>query len=147
MYDNDEYADVTLTCENKSIKCQRGILGMYSPVIQKMLTSGFQETKTNEIQFSDISFAHLRKAVRFLYGYELEITSRDVIHLLQFADMYDIGPLRELCGKMLMKHINTAVAMEVWMLAHRYNSPTFYTEASNYCANVFINARRTREYI
>ena len=106
---------------------------MYSNVIGTMLGA-----KTAELKFDDYKFVLLKKAIRYLYGSDLVITAQDVLPLLRFADTYDVTPLLEACGKMLMKHVNPTVAIAVWMKVADYDmAPTFYVNAQKYCASVF----------
>ena len=137
LLDDARYPDVTLKCEGKHMKAHKTVLGQNSTVFDRMFVSDFCEAKKNEIELETISFDLLNKAVRFLYGNELIIAAQEVMTLLQFADMYDVTPLREVCGKMLMKHINPSVAMTVWMYAKRYNAPEFYSNCQKYCARNF----------
>ena len=82
---DDARADVTLTCKERSMKCHRTVLTMYSNVIGTML-----RPETAELKFEDENFEVLEKAIRYLYGSDLVITAQDVLPLLRFADTYDV---------------------------------------------------------
>ena len=140
QFDTAFYSDVTIKCGDKEIKCHKLLLVQYSTVFNRMFQGSFDEAQNNEVNVKDIAPELLTKALAYLYGNDIHLTAADVMPLLQFGDMYDITPLREVSGKMLLKHINPSVAMTVWMYAKRYHAPEFYSNCQKYCAKNFSSS-------
>lgn len=132
------FADVTLRCEGQTIECHRAILAEYSPVFKRMFVSELNGNNAqNVFEIESIGFTLLQSVINYFYVGGLTIDAPEVMILLEFADMYDVIPLREACCKMLFKHINTKVAMTIWKYALLYNAPILARQCKQYCCAHF----------
>ena len=118
-------SDVTLTCDGKDIACHRFVLAENSPVFQAMFTSGMSEANTENnsgaVKIKGVAYNILHKIVTFLYTRDIDISGEGLIEILQFADMYQMDTLREICGDVLLSNITLESAAGVWQTAHKYH--------------------------
>ena len=137
MFDSANYSDVTLQCEGNDIKCHRNILSFYSPVLDRLFLGEFQEKGSRSIEIKEVRCDVLTKAIHFIYGKGLALTSKCVMDLLAFSDMYDIAVLREVCSDMLVKNITPAIVVTLWQWGKKYNARKIIEACSDYCAAEF----------
>ena len=65
--------------------------------------------------------------------------------ILEFADMYEIEPLRITCGKFLMSSINPNVAVFIWQQAVKYRAQPLNLDAKRYLLDNFSDSSSTND--
>ena len=119
FFEEQSYADVTLICGEKEFKCSSFILGENSSVFQTMFKhSGFKEAKTNSATINGIEVTTLERVIRFLYSGSIDLEPSNILEVLNFANQYDITPLRDACGDYLFEKVTPESVMNpLWTTA------------------------------
>ena len=115
LLNSGDLGDVTLTCDGNDIACHRFVLAENSPVFKAMFTTEMTETDEGRVNISDVTFTTLQKVVRFLYTGEINVSGEDLVEILQFSDMYQIDPLRKICGDVMLQNINNNFHLHVML--------------------------------
>ena len=122
--DEEMYADVTLTCEGRKFRCNSLILAENSSVFEAMFgQSGFKESKTKSVEIHGIEVTTLERLIRFLYSGSIELGPSNILEVLNFANQYDVTPLRDACGDYLFESVTPESVMNpLWMTAKMFNA-------------------------
>ncbi|KRT81876.1 BTB domain-containing protein, partial [Oryctes borbonicus] len=88
----EQYVDVTLTSEGKSLKCHRLILSACSSYFDELL-SGISPLQHPVIFLNGVSFWVLKCLVDFMYAGEVHIEQNKLENLLKVAEMLQIKGL------------------------------------------------------
>ena len=106
FFDEKINADVTLTCGGKEFKCSSLILWENSPVFETMLRKpGFTESETNSAVIHGIDVTTFEKCIRFLYSGYIELQPSNILEVINFANQYDVTPMRDACGDYLFEKV------------------------------------------
>ena len=81
----------------------------------------------------------LLKAVRFLYGDQLEVQGADIPDFTRFADMYDISSIRKVCETVLFESVNAKVVIYLWQFALHYHSVKLADQCKEFSLKNFKN--------
>ena len=139
FFDEQSYADVTLICGEKEFKCSSLILGENSSVFQTMFKhSGFKEAKTNSATINGIEVTTLEKVIRFLYSGSIDLEPSNILEVLNFANQYDITPLRDACGDYLFENVTPESVMSpLWTTAKIFQAEKLGRNCLNYSLENF----------
>ncbi|UJR07845.1 hypothetical protein I4U23_012128 [Adineta vaga] len=106
----DDISDVTLIVEEKQIFAHKSILAKVSPVFARMMFStGFRESKTNEITLPGKQYLHIIELLKCVYPNILKpIDNINAMYLLPLSDEYSILILRKNIERFLISSTNVA---------------------------------------
>ncbi|CAA9993385.1 unnamed protein product [Nesidiocoris tenuis] len=92
LLNNEQFVDVTLACEGRSIKCHKVMLSACSSYLEELLS---QNPCQHPIVFMrDLKFWELQALVEFMYSGEVNVTQDKLPSLLAAADALQIkGPV------------------------------------------------------
>jgi len=106
LYNNNEYADTTVTCGGKKFDCHKIILASRSPVFKTMLESNMKEKITGSIEIKGMRIEVFESLLQYIYTSDapnIDTLARD---LYAAADQYQIVKLKELCEAKLISNID-----------------------------------------
>jgi len=108
LFNDDQLSDVTFEVADKSIHCNRCVLGAWSEVWRSMFTSEMKESSPHAvIPIDDISYEDLKAVVRYLYTGSLHLTERNVTPILAISHRYAISQIHKRCSKYIRESLNT----------------------------------------
>ncbi|BES94057.1 BTB/POZ domain [Nesidiocoris tenuis] len=91
LLNNEQFVDVTLACEGRSIKCHKVMLSACSSYLEELLS---QNPCQHPIVFMrDLKFWELQALVEFMYSGEVNVTQDKLPSLLAAADALQIKGL------------------------------------------------------
>lgn len=122
LFMDEEFADVTLCINGKSYRAHKVILATRSPVFKAILRTDMIEKKSNCIAINDIEESVFIEMLRYMYTGKVEKLETVVSGLLEAADKYDLEKLKIICETELLKDLSQQNALDLLMLADRYNA-------------------------
>ena len=143
MLTNQTLTDVTLQVKDKEFKAHKLILAAASPVFEAMFKEGTKEHEDNYVNIEDIDSDVFEVFLRYLYSGQAENLDEMVSELFAAADKYDVQPLREICIHHMVKNISVNNAVNMLVLADRYNVEPIKLQAQKFITNNIISLLKT----
>ncbi|XP_053378013.1 uncharacterized protein LOC128547969 [Mercenaria mercenaria] len=89
--------DLTLLVENKKLYVSKAVLGLVSPVFDRMFQSEFKEGHQTEIELPDKKLDDVKEFLRCIYpNMENDVSEKNVYTILSLADEYEYNYGRQL---------------------------------------------------
>jgi len=123
-FENQEFCDFEIFCEDKSIKCHKVVLASRSPVFRAMLLNDMEESSTQKVEPKNFDFNTMYLVLKFIYKGEIEppMLDRHAESIFKAADYYEINDLKKSCEKTLMKQLSIKNMLELYVLADMYKA-------------------------
>ncbi|XP_065338736.1 broad-complex core protein-like isoform X1 [Cloeon dipterum] len=93
LRDDEDFVDVTLACEGKSLKAHRVVLSACSPYFRELLKS--TPCAHPVIVLQDVAFADLHALVEFIYHGEVNVHQRSLTSFLKTAEVLRVSGLTQ----------------------------------------------------
>ncbi|XP_069699112.1 broad-complex core protein isoforms 1/2/3/4/5 isoform X4 [Periplaneta americana] len=93
LRDDEDFVDVTLACDGKSLKAHRVVLSACSPYFRELLKS--TPCKHPVIVLQDVAFADLHALVEFIYHGEVNVHQRNLSSFLKTAEVLRVSGLTQ----------------------------------------------------
>nr|CAD7416621.1 unnamed protein product [Timema poppensis] len=93
LRDDEDFVDVTLACDGRSLKAHRVVLSACSPYFRELLKS--TPCKHPVIVLQDVSFADLHALVEFIYHGEVNVHQRNLSSFLKTAEVLRVSGLTQ----------------------------------------------------
>ncbi|XP_049694103.1 broad-complex core protein isoform X3 [Helicoverpa armigera] len=91
LRDDEDFVDVTLACDGKSLKAHRVVLSACSPYFRELLKS--TPCKHPVIVLQDVAFTDLHALVEFIYHGEVNVHQRSLSSFLKTAEVLRVSGL------------------------------------------------------
>ncbi|KAL0268438.1 UNVERIFIED_CONTAM: hypothetical protein PYX00_010388 [Menopon gallinae] len=91
LRDQDDFVDVTLACDGRSLKAHRVVLSACSSYFRELLKS--TPCKHPVIVLQDVSFADLSSLVEFIYHGEVNVHQKNLTSFLKTAEVLRVSGL------------------------------------------------------
>ncbi|XP_015925839.1 uncharacterized protein [Parasteatoda tepidariorum] len=131
MYESCLLTDIEFKIGNESFSVHKCILAAHSPVLRRMISSDFSESKTNTISINDSSPEIFKCFLKYLYSGKIEDKTWSVVkELLILADKYDVRSLRTKCGEILASFLSIDNIYEILKIAYEYGDEYLKEEAN-----------------
>ena len=105
--------------ESKVIPAHKLVLAIGSPVFFAMFCGQMADTR-DSIELPDCEYESLLELFRFIYSDEVELTGRNVMHVLYLAKKYLVPSLAEKCAEFLRKNLNASNAFSILSHAQKF---------------------------
>ncbi|XP_065219682.1 speckle-type POZ protein-like [Planococcus citri] len=132
LFMDDKFSDITLCVKNKKYVAHKNILAARCPYFQKMFDAEWIEKKLDSVELKQVDEIVFEEILRYIYAGKSEKLETMVAQLLEAADMFDLDELKLVCEQELMKSLSTETAVDVLILADRYDAKNLKTRAINY---------------
>ncbi|XP_065584968.1 protein tramtrack, beta isoform-like isoform X7 [Artemia franciscana] len=109
LLNREHFTDVTLSCDNQSIKCHRLVLSACSSYFENVLINNSHSHPI--IILKDVKFCDIQALVKFIYTGEVTVAQAQFNSLLSLADMLKVTGLAD-PGESSDKTTNTAYPVE-----------------------------------
>ncbi|XP_069359613.1 broad-complex core protein isoforms 1/2/3/4/5 isoform X2 [Maniola hyperantus] len=93
LRDDEDFVDVTLACDGKSLKAHRVVLSACSPYFRELLKS--TPCKHPVIVLQDVAFTDLNALVEFIYHGEVNVHQRSLSSFLKTAEVLRVSGLTQ----------------------------------------------------
>ncbi|XP_063228317.1 broad-complex core protein isoforms 1/2/3/4/5-like isoform X5 [Bacillus rossius redtenbacheri] len=93
LRDDEDFVDVTLACDGRSLKAHRVVLSACSPYFRELLKS--TPCKHPVIVLQDVAFADLHALVEFIYHGEVNVHQRNLSSFLKTAEVLRVSGLTQ----------------------------------------------------
>ncbi|ERN08606.1 hypothetical protein AMTR_s00017p00169940 [Amborella trichopoda] len=113
MLDEAIHTDITINTSNGTVRAHKAILSASSPVFASMFLHDLKEKESSTINIEDMSVESCTVLLSYLYGgIRHEDFWKHRLALLNAADKYDMGDLKELCEESLLEDIDSSNVLE-----------------------------------
>ncbi|XP_061939566.1 broad-complex core protein isoforms 1/2/3/4/5 isoform X8 [Apis cerana] len=93
LRDDEDFVDVTLACDGRSLKAHRVVLSACSPYFRELLKS--TPCKHPVIVLQDVAFSDLHALVEFIYHGEVNVHQRSLSSFLKTAEVLRVSGLTQ----------------------------------------------------
>lgn len=97
LLQNESFVDVTLACDNQSMKAHKMVLSACSPYFQSLFFDN--PCQHPIIIMRDVKWTELKAIVEFMYKGEIKVSQAEIGPLLRVAEMLKIRGLTEVNGE------------------------------------------------
>ncbi|KAF2356597.1 BTB/POZ domain [Trinorchestia longiramus] len=95
LFEKESFVDVTLSCDEKSIKAHRVVLAACSPYFQTILKDS--DCSHPVIILQGVKWCELKAVVDFMYKGEINVSQDELAGLLRVAESLKVRGLTEVC--------------------------------------------------
>lgn len=125
-------SDITVLCQDNSIRVHKLILSARSPVFKAMLTSDMIERTQGVINIEDASVEVVRQMVRYMYTAKVEHDFDRIKELLVLANKYQVLELVNYCSSRIFESLSEDNALEIGMFGEMHNSEVLINRCAKY---------------
>ena len=110
-----KFSDVVLVVEEQRFNVHRSTLAMWSPVFERMFTSGFKEKNSDEIPLPGKKASEIKELLQIMYPSleEKVVTKANCYFLLDLAREYQIASITQKCEHFLDSAVKTGSENDV----------------------------------
>lgn len=109
---NNEYSDVTIVAEGKSLHLHKCMLTTFSDVFEAMFRNDMKEKNQNIVKIEDVKYEVLQELFRFIYTGEVKKLDKMVMELFIAAEKYHIEHLKALCEETMVDNLTKDNAID-----------------------------------
>jgi len=123
-FEQQEFTDFEIVCEDRNIRCHKVVLAARSPVFRAMLLNDMEESSSAKVEPREFTSHTMMLLLRFMYrGHlEAELLDKHAEAVFKAADYYEVTSLKQLCEKSLMKKVTIGNMLELLVLADMYKA-------------------------
>lgn len=124
-FEREMFADIELQTKDGSLKANKTILSIRSPVFNAILSKDWQ---VSSVDVQDFDSKTMKEVLRFIYYNEVEdlkLLARDLIYA---AEKFDIEGLKKLCLNNIIESLSTENVVESLIISDRIKAPKLFTE-------------------
>lgn len=126
MLDESSNCDLEITCEDKTFKAHRIVLGARSTVFSAMLKSNMIEGETGQINVEYTKSTTFQNFLCYLYSGMLpKLDIETAKQLYEVGDKYAVEELKKACSEFLFYNLCEDNACELLVLADRHSDQEF----------------------
>ncbi|XP_073841519.1 speckle-type POZ protein-like [Musca autumnalis] len=143
LFVDNKFTDIVLVArDGTEFKAHKLILSGRSEVFSTMLHNDFLENKTNRITIDDMDADVMKEMLNFIYTGK-EITKAKALSLFPIANKYALVDLETMCADILTETINTALSVEILIMADRHSNEILKTNAITFITANFKDVTKT----
>merc|ERR1719481_303442 len=135
LFTSNEYADVTIVCDDKTFKCHKIILASRSPVFKTMFDADMKEKEAGSVEIKNMTPEVLENMLKYIYTSEAPDIDALTQELLAAAEQYQLEKLKELCEAKLCSKVDVENCIEILILADLYQAPMLKETALKFVTN------------
>lgn len=139
LRDQDDFVDVTLACDGRSLKAHRVVLSACSSYFRELLKS--TPCKHPVIVLQDVSFADLSSLVEFIYHGEVNVHQKNLTSFLKTAEVLRVSGLTQNAER--DEQITSSRDRIQSASSPTEDSPTWNTNRDSPCSQISANSAAT----
>jgi len=121
LLNNKDFSDVLITVDKSQIWSHKLVLGMNSVFFRQGLYEGQhkehfkynESTRMFEISLSELPYEEVLNVLSFCYLRKISLRDENVVAIFKFAEKYDFGELKTVCGEFLAKNITANNCLQI----------------------------------
>ena len=127
-------SDFTLAVGEKEFQVHKLILSIRSPVFKRMIECPMAESANSRVEISDFEPEVVEEMIHYMYtGKAPHLNNNYMVEpLFNIADKYELLRLKEMCAKVLAKHLDVENAAATLVLAELHNMSKLKTICMNF---------------
>ena len=119
MVNDEEYSDVTFVVEGRPVYALRAVLAKRCEHFAAMFRSGMRECEDGaQIPIPNMSYAVFLMILEYLYTDSVKVELEHAVELYIASDLYQLGPLRDMCCVVVRRSIGAENAAYLLQSAH-----------------------------
>jgi len=124
-FQQQEFTDFEIVCEDRNLHCHKVVLAARSPVFRAMLLNDMEESSRARVEPKEFNSSTMTMLLKFLYtgAIEQELLDKNAEAVFKAADYYEVTGLKVLCEKTLMRKVTIGNMLEMFLLADMYKAP------------------------
>ncbi|KAG4070906.1 hypothetical protein HA402_011132 [Bradysia odoriphaga] len=92
LFGNNQFTDLRIIVDNKTIKVHKICLICHSPVFKTMLSTDWEESSTNEIRINDFNYETVMQMIEFMYTSKASKLAEMPESILEISQKTDLAP-------------------------------------------------------
>eukprot|EP01084_Bolivina_argentea_P076555 138764_1 len=112
--------------DEPTIKANRGLLSLLSPVFKSMFNNGMKESLDNNIPIKDADSKSFKLFIQYFYGMDPKITSTNIGPLSYLAEKYLVSGLQKSCKLFLSESISIDALIPMLESLHKYHQDKLF---------------------
>lgn len=121
MREQGTYCDVTLECDEVSMRCHRVVLSAASPYFRAMFNSGLAEALTGRVRLQGVKNDTLEILLTYMYTWQADITTESVQSLVQACELLQLPGLKGACQTFMLRHLYSDNSVGLYRFASLYD--------------------------
>ena len=117
LFSNKMFADVKITCGDKTFQCHKSILASRSPVFNAMFVSNMTENDTGCVRIENMLPEVLDQLLNYIYTGIATSLDTLVKEVLAAAHLYQVEKLKQLCEEKLSSNIDVENCIDLLVLS------------------------------
>ena len=146
LINKEEFSDIKIIVEGKTIHAHRAILACQCERFQAMLSGTMRESTEREIHISDWPYDAYLALITYIYTGRLPLDCDRMDELLGLADQYTFDSLKGLCEKILINSIEIANCCYLLKIADRYSASELKKFSLNFIMKSFDQVVTTESF-
>jgi len=134
-----KWADFALVVDTgEELSCHKLVLAQNSPFFEAMLSSDYEETKSNKMKVKDFSLVTVTTFLEYLYIGQVNKgldKAKITPELMRLSHMYDVQCLYDMTTNHLKENISDTNAVKLWFEAEKIDNEDLKNSAVEYIAN------------
>jgi len=124
-FQQQEFTDFEIVCEDRNLQCHKVVLAARSPVFRAMLLNDMEESTRARVEPKEFNSQTMSMLLKFLYTgtIEQELLDKNAEAVFKAADYYEVTGLKQICEKSLMRKVTIGNMLEMLVLADMYKAP------------------------
>ena len=122
-FNNKDFADVKIVCEDRVFDCHRIILSSRSSVFRAMFQHNMAEAQTRRVEIQEIPSSIVHAMLEYIYTGRTIFRNGRNEDMLAAAEMYDLKNLKARCEENLSKSLEIGNCIDYLILGDTHNSP------------------------
>ena len=132
LYDEKEFVDVKIICNEKTFTCHKAVLACKSEVFKTMIRNKSlteKQAAVMEIEEKDFNSETMEQVLFYFYHGKVQDTKMINTDLLRAADKYETIGLIDMCAKYLESNLSLENALDVLVTAELTNQKGLFGRA------------------
>ncbi|XP_035217389.1 speckle-type POZ protein B-like [Stegodyphus dumicola] len=127
LYECGLLSDVTVVADSRRFSVHKFILCSQSSVFTRMFQTEMIESRTNQVEISDVDPHIIHEMLLFLYTGNLgTLCEESAMQLYTAADKYDVDALKKKCSSFLKSNITEENVRKILQLAEMHSDDDLY---------------------
>ena len=134
LYNNADLSDVEIQCGDLMVKAHKNILVAHSETFRTAFNNtNYVEGKTGVYRIAEehLNPATLQNVLKWMYLIPVKITTEKVVGMLEAAEYFQMGTLKEMCENILISQLNVENCLFSLDLAYKFNIKLLKRQAAD----------------
>eukprot|EP00419_Tripos_fusus_P067662 CAMPEP_0172933526 /NCGR_PEP_ID=MMETSP1075-20121228/220551_1 /TAXON_ID=2916 /ORGANISM="Ceratium fusus, Strain PA161109" /LENGTH=990 /DNA_ID=CAMNT_0013794869 /DNA_START=61 /DNA_END=3033 /DNA_ORIENTATION=+ len=143
MHAEEKFTDLVIIAEGEEIACHRAVLASASPVFDCMLSQKMIEGLCARVELKDVPARCMRLFLQCIYTAMVpcRLDSDDIMQLLHLADIYDVPPMADKLGNLLLMYVSEVTVIRILEFLGRHRRTNVHIQS---CFDEVMYEVRTR---